>query len=238
MGTIDMLPELVVFRILKILFYQHRPSFLSLCLTSQRFATVNKKYFNQITKLEMAARKIQFCYRFYLKITSFDYIHDDSIDLTKYIITHPASSIRYVDFNKIKNGIFNKAENYMMKMSQTVLHYKKGNGGLVHIIPIIMSTLRQVRIRAMGDIIGKVSIIFGQQTIVDKVINKKEIRFYINAPLPCFSCREIHTEHPTTIHGLFCDINLNIIGVNILFKYRGNFQSIHGVALPHHQYLI
>jgi len=194
---------------------------------------VQRKYFNQITKYEMAARKIQCRYRFYLKNIRVNGRIDrlDSIDLTKYIITRPGY-IQCINFNKIKNGAFNKVENYTMEFAQI------DNGSLIHIIPILTSTLRQIKICAIGNIIGKVIINFGGQTIVDKIINKKEACFYINAPLPCFSLREINTEHPTIVYGLFCDIDLNIFGAGILFKYCGNFQSMNGIALSHNQYPI
>lgn len=229
---LNTLPEFVIFRILKILFYSNRTSFFNLCQVSQRFINVHRKYFNQIVRVELAARRIQFQYKIYLKNIRLQSIRDDdTINLMPFVSNVNIAGMQVLDFNKIPNSIFNKVENYKMGFAQI------NNGSLMHIIPILASVLRQIRISAVGDIIGKVIITFGQQTIVDKFINKKEICFYINAPLPCFSFREIHTEHPTSVHGIFCDVDLNIFGTGILFKYCGNFQSLRGVALPYHQYL-
>jgi hypothetical protein len=230
---LNTLPEFVIFRILKILFYQNRLGFLNLCQTSQTFIKVHRKYFNQITRVWMAVRKIQFHYRHHLKNIRIehDYQGDNLTFEDLEYVFKKNMSIRALDMNKIKNKTLNKLSHYRMKIQHTPPNDEFVN----YIIPILGSVLRQLRIVAHGDRIGEIKIEQGTHEIVHKTINKKEICLYLNMPIAVFARRNMEIENPCDVYGIYCNVDSNVINHNLIL-YSGHFQIFHGIALSPHQY--
>lgn len=232
--TVDTLPDLLIYKILKLLFYQDRPSFLNLCLTSHKFRSVHRKYFNQITKIWMAARKIQLQYRHHLRgfRIGHDYVGGNlTSENLEYAFTKNMS-IRALDMNKIKNKTLNKISHYRMKIQ----HIPPTDEFVNYIIPILGPVLRQLRIVAHGDRIGEIKIEQGTHEIVHRTINKKEICLYLNMPIAAFARRYIRIENPCDVYGIYCNVDSNVIDHNLIL-YSGYFQIFHGIALSPHQYL-
>jgi len=187
---------------------------------------VQRKYFNQITSVWMAVRRIEVQYRHYLK----GYVRDRKPrDLTKYINT--TCGIKMLNLNKLNNRVLNLSGNCTLFFDSTD---KKQT---TFSIPIFSCILRRVHIMAHGDKIGKLTIAFGSQKIIDKIIDEKTKCLYLNAYLPSNMIKTIKAEFPIVIASLYCDISFTTDINNILFKYCGNFQTMNGIALPHHQYL-
>lgn len=228
--SIDTFSDLLIYKILKILFYQDRSSFLNLCLASHKFQSVHRKYFNQITKVWMAVRKIQLHYRHYLKNIRIGYI-DSNDNLTSEDLQYAFIrdvSIPTLDMNRIKNRTLNKITHHQMEISPIGLSRQ-------YIIPILGSVLRQLRIIADGDRIGEIKIEQGSHKIVHKTINKKEICLYLNIPMAVFAQRDMQIENPCDVYGIYCNVDSNVMNHNLIV-YSGHFQIFHGIALSPHQY--
>lgn len=180
----------------------------------------------------MAARKIQFHYRFYLnniRTSNGPDFYTSELDLTDYIHYKATGgiNIKCIDFNKIKNKTFNSVVHRKLISRSVDCRHMEYN------IAQIAGLLRQIRVCALGTQIGRLILSMGDQVIIDKTYQKKEICLYMNSLLSSYSPGYIKFEYPVSMTCVFCLLN-PAINSNVLAL--GKWKSWNGIALSHFRY--
>jgi len=164
---------------------------------------VQRKYFNQITKLWMAVRRIEVQYRHYLKNIRFG-VHDQSLDhMNINILTvfgHNDGNNTIIDLNKILN-----------KQLQTYLHYVSELQSIEHdkvfVLPSSWEVIvSQIRIESLGDKIGRFTLIMDNDYIINKQFNSKNACLFVKLPMCVIASRIIKTEYPCRVSIIYVKI--------------------------------